>query len=428
MADTKPKGTPTLPRHSVSARARVSSATLISALVLASCGDFRGVVDAAALARQDDAYVRIVLALAARDPDSLDFYSGPDTWRREAREAFQPLAQVRAHAAALITDLDRVPSHSPDASARRALLKQQLGAVVARVDLLAGKPATFDEESRMLFGEVPAWHDGEWALDIRATIDRLLPGVGTAAQRFAALERRFLVPANRLPDVLSRAVAECRQRTLAHLELPAGEEVALEYVHEMPWGAFTRYQGRGKSRTQINLDFEFTVDRVLDMACHETYPGHHAINVLLDERVQPLFSPQSLRTEGAASYAPALAFPYERRLALERDVLMPLAGLPSDDAEGYVRVTALVDALRWLQVDIARRYLDGRLEFVRAARALEDETLMSAEAAESTLKFFNEFRTYVVAYTVGHDLVHDRVEAAPDDSARWRAYRRSFRP
>ena len=121
-------------------------------------------------------------------------------------------------------------------------------------------------------------------------------------------------------------------------------------------------------------------------------------------------------------------FRTERRLAFERDVLMPLAGLPSKDAEVYVRVAALVDALRWLQVDVARRYLDGRLEFVRAARALEDETLMSPQAAESTLKFFNEFRTYVVAYTVGHDLVRDRVDAAPDDSARWRAYRRWFRP
>jgi hypothetical protein len=163
---------------------------------------------------------------------------------------------------------------------------------------------------------------------------------------------------------------------------------------------------------------------VLDLACHETYPGHHTINVLLDPRVQPLYSPQSFRTESAASYAPTLAFSFDERLRLERDVLMPLAGIDSSGAENYLRTADLLDKLRWLQADIARRYLDGRLEFARAAAALEEEALMSAPAAETTLKFFNEFRTYVVSYTIGYESVRERITAEPTEDARWRAYER----
>ena len=91
------------------------------------------------------------------------------------------------------------------------------------------------------------------------------------------------------------------------------DTVAVELVGDLPWSAFTRYEGGFASRVQVNAALPLTVDRALDLACHEAYPGHHTINVLLDARfggrrpellVQPLFSPQSLLHEAAASLAP----------------------------------------------------------------------------------------------------------------------------
>jgi len=132
-----------------------------------------------------------------------------------------------------------------------------------------------------------------------------------------------------------------------------------------------------------------------------------------------MFSPQSLHTEGAATYAAELAFPDESRLAFERDELFPLVGLNAGEADKYLRVSRLVDALRGRQLDVARRYLDADLEFARAARELEEKALMPS--ADATLKFFNEFRTYAVAYTVGRDAVARDVGTAAD---RWKAYER----
>jgi hypothetical protein len=101
-----------------------------------------------------------------------------------------------------------------------------------------------------------------------------------------------------------------------------------------------------------------------------------------------------------------------------------LAGVDPAGAEDYLRMIALVGELRWLQADIARRYLNGQLEFARAAAALEDETLMPAGAAEATLKFINEYRTYIVAYTFGYELVRMCLGSESTEATRWRAYQR----
>jgi len=77
-----------------------------------------------------------------------------------------------------------------------------------------------------------------------------------------------------------------------------------------------------------------------------------------------------------------------------------------------------------VEAAVARRYLDGELEFERAGAALEAGALMAHP--EAALKYINEFRTYVVTYTYGRELAERFVDAtagpSPTAEARWRAY------
>ncbi len=126
------------------------------------------------------------------------------------------------------------------------------------------------------------------------------------------------------------AVDACRQQTAAHLTLPAGEQFTIEYVTGKSWSGYNWYQGNYRSLIQVNTDLPIFIDRALDLACHEGYPGHHVYNVLLEHHlvrgrgwqeftVYPLFSPQSLIAEGTANFGIEVAYPASERVAFERD-------------------------------------------------------------------------------------------------------------
>jgi hypothetical protein len=400
------------------------------ALWLLACGGSRSNATAPSLDTAAETYVRLVLALGERDGDSLDAYHGPPEWQADARTADATLPDVRAAAASLAENL--ASGESSGDEVRRQFLIRQLRAVVARIDVVRGRRSPFAEEAGALFGlDVPADEHGAAAASVRDALDRLLPGRGELSARFAAFDRRFLIAPDRLPAVLLRAIDGCRSATRAHVRLPPAERVDVEYVRELSWSAFTRYQGGFASRIQVNAGLPLTVDRALDLACHEAYPGHHTIAGLLEVRfggrveflVQPLFSPQSLLHEAASSLAGILAFPEPARTAFERDELFPLAGLDPAEAARHARVGRLVDELHGIHAEIARRYLDGVLDFPRAALALERDALMPS--ADATLKFLNQYRTYAATYTIGRDGLMRHIDAhssAADEASRWRAY------
>jgi hypothetical protein len=379
-------------------------------------------------------YTRIAVALGERDPDSIDYYYGPAEWVKDIRENPPSLIQIRRSALALIAELRDKPVTPPGGEVQRQFLIGQLRAIASRVDLLLGAHLTFDQETEAMFGvQVPPRYDQRRLAHIRSRIDALLPGPGGLAERYSSFDQRFIVPHDRLPAVMDRALQGCREQTLAHMDLPPGEAVTVEYVHGKPWSAFSRYQGNFHSLIQINADFGLTVDQVLQLACHEGYPGHHAYNSLRELQlvrehhltefmVQPTFSPQSLASEAAATFAIELAFPEPERTRFERDELFPLAGLDTRKAELYGRVERLVEALHPAEPVIARDYLDGNLEFVRAAWALEAQVLMVH--SDATLKYINEYRSYLTAYTLGRDMVADAVDDQPGRpaAARWQRF------
>ena len=48
----------------------------------------------------------------------------------------------------------------------------------------------------------------------------------------------MMIPAARVDTVFRTAIAACRGRTFAHLDLPQGERFDLEYVKGTPWNGY----------------------------------------------------------------------------------------------------------------------------------------------------------------------------------------------
>ena len=138
---------------------------------------------------------------------------------------------------------------------------------------------TFDEESKALYDAVAPTHDEAYFDDALKALDGLVPGDGALASRVEAFRQRFVIPPDKLDAVFRAAVDACRQQTAAHLTLPAGEQFTIEYVTGKSWSGYNWYQGNYRSLIQVNTDLPIFIDRALDLACHEGYPGHHVYNV-----------------------------------------------------------------------------------------------------------------------------------------------------
>jgi hypothetical protein len=242
-----------------------------------------------------------------------------------------------------------------------------------------------------------------------------------------------VIPRERLDATFRAAIDACRSRTLAHLSLPPEESFTVEYVTNKSWSGYNWYQGNYRSIIQVNTDLPIFVDRAIDLACHEGYPGHHVYNVLLEKMlvrdrgwvefaVYPLRSPQSLIAEGSANYGIDIAFPRPERMQLERTVIFPAAGLDPSTVEDYYAVLDLTDRLSYAGNEAARRYLNGRIDAAGAARWLERYGLYAPPRAQQRVRFIDQYGSYVINYNLGKDMVARYVESQSsggDAGRRW---------
>ena len=380
-------------------------------------------------------YVRLVLALGVHDGDYVDAYYGDPTWRTEVEAEAKSIADIRVDAQNLIDTLRGMNVEHDEAlvSLRHQYLTRQLESLVAKANLLNGVSLSFDDESSALYDAKAPVNDEAYFEGLLTQLDDALPGDGPLHERYNAFRNQFVIPTSLVDTVFKTAIAECRAQTVAYVDLPEDESFTIEYVNDKPWSGYNWYQGEYQSLIQVNTDLPIFIDRAIDLACHEGYPGHHVYNVLLEKNlmrdrgwveysVYPLFSPQSLIAEGSANYGIEVSFPGEARVALDRDVLFPLAGLDPNRAEEYHRVLGLAEQIDYAGNEAARRYLNGEISGEEAAEWLGRYALMAPERARQRVAFFDTYRSYVINYNLGRDLVRSYVERGADEGdpeARW---------
>jgi hypothetical protein len=331
----------------------------------------------------------------------------------------------------------------PDAEAeplvrlRHGYLTRQLEALRARVGMLQGRTLSFDLESKALYDAVAPHADLASFERAITELGDSLPGQGSVLDRFDAFRSQFIIPRERLDATFQAAIAAGRQRTLEHIALPPGERFTVEYVTDKSWSGYNWYQGEYRSLIQMNTDLPIFVDRAIDLACHEGYPGHHVYNALLEKHlvrdrgwvefsVYALFSPQSLIAEGTANFGIEVAFPRAERIELERRVIFPAAGLDGARAEEYEDVLEIADRLSYAGNEAARRLIDGEIDRETSAEWLERYALYSPSRARQRVRFIEQYRSYVINYNLGKDMVRRYIEGcggtASDPARRWQLF------
>jgi hypothetical protein len=409
---------------------------LPAAFCLAGCPQNGGPDDSLNAIAAD--YVRTQLQIGERDPGYVDAYYGPAAWQVAARRSPRSIPKLREAIASLTTrtrSIDPAGLQPPERR-RRAFLLAQLRAAETRLRILGGERLSFADEAEGLFGVRPVLKELSSYDPVLARIEQLAPGKGALAARVDAARRRHSVRKERLGKVIDAAIKECKRRTLEHISLPPGEKLTIDFVTDKSWSGYNRYRGNYTSLIEINTDLAVPINRAIDLGCHEGYPGHHVYNVLLEKRlvkdrgwveftIYPLFSPQSLIAEGSARYGVEIAFPAAERVKYEAEALYPLAGIAPGEAARNLEIAQALRELSGALFTITRDYLEGRIDRRKAVELTGKYQLVSRAHAERSIKFADEFRTYILNYGLGESMVRSHVEAAgPDRAARWERFQR----
>jgi hypothetical protein len=138
-----------------------------------------------------------------------------------------------------------------------------------------------------------------------------------------------------------------------------------------------------------------------------------------------LFSPQALIGEGSANYGVDLAFPDDEKIEYERDVLFPLAGLDPENALTLDKLNKLTKTLSHAITATAQAYLDGKISRDEAIEQRRKYSLTSQDRAEQSVRFIEQYRSYVLNYNLGKDIVKEYIEnQGADQRSRWLAFER----
>ena len=386
-------------------------------------------------------YVRLVLQVGQYDSAVVDAYFGPEEWKpNEQKVAIFPEDTLVNSANDLLSKCKTLlESKKPNLNIRRVeMLQKQLIALRTKVQMIGGKTYSFDEEAALLYDAEPPFYPLSYFDKLLDEMDQLLNGDAVLSSRYTKFMEQFIIPKNMLDSVFSVATDESRAITKQYLDLPTQENFVLEYVNDKVWSGYNYYQGDSQSLIQINTDFPIHIDRAIDLASHEGYPGHHIYMMLLDQNlvntkgwmeysVYPLFSPLSFISEGSANYGIDMVFPGEKRLAFERDVLFPIIGISKMKAEKFHKVQELKAKLKYAENKIARRYLNGIIEREEAVGMIETYLLFSPKKAIQRLNFIETNRSYVINYNLGRDQVakHMKLSGADPElpEKRWQIFK-----
>jgi hypothetical protein len=358
-------------------------------------------------------YLRLGLQLGRHYDGIIDAYFGPPELADavDAEPPAEPRALLTA-AEALLDELDD------------GWLRDQARGLRTYAGVLAGESGSYADEAEGYYGVRPTYTDEAVFTAAHEELEQLLPGDGPLAERYQRWEESIRVPTEQIEPAIAAVFEEARAWTRRLVELPEGEGVRMEIVHNKPWWASCDYLGDLHSRIALNVDLPMSALELLVLAAHETYPGHHTERCskehvlvrsrgLLEETLVLTPTPQSLITEGIAVLAPYML--------LEGDGAAALAAVVHDsgielDLDHALAVKRALDPCRWAEVNAALMlYEDGASED-EAHAYLERWGLMGPQWAAHMIRFITEptQRTYILTYPAGRELCGTYVAGDPE--------------
>ncbi len=354
----------------------------------------------------------------------VDYYYGPPEWRAAVENEPETPALDLVRAAAAL--LDALPAQGFEA--RRAMyLSKQVIALETVCRKLNGESFALEDEVQRCFDIRPTMVPETQFEEAQALYDEVIPGHGDIFERLKALREHYDLPrekSGRVVDFMRLAIAEARRRTQAFVELPQGEDVELATISDRVYGGQNWYQGNYRSHVELNTDLPTSMLWLMDLVCHEGYPGHHTEFVLkeqhlyresgyMEEAIAPIICPQSVISEGIATSAFETIFTPDEAQQWARQHLYPAAGIEPIE----------MDFAKYYKAHDLLSGVDGNARFMLSNGYSDEEVkqylikykLLPEEYAQKGIDFLKEpFQEgYIFTYFYGYELMKPWL-AGPD--------------
>lgn len=285
-------------------------------------------------------YVVLGLRLGRLVDGFVDSYVGPAELRAEADAGAAPdPLEVAAEADGLRAEAASLPGHDAATVRRRAWFDGQLRAMAVQARRAAGEELPYVQLVEEMLGlSIVEVTDRELLL-LRARLDDALPGGATLTDRVLAFRAAISVPADRTITAMQRSAARFAKITRRDFVLPDEEGIDWEVAHDVPWGAYAGFTGRGRTTIRVNIDLPRAVSQIPGLVAHETYPGHHAEHItkertlivegLGEATLRTMNTPESVLAEGQADVARKIVMS-DRELADEMRSIGRELGIEAD--------------------------------------------------------------------------------------------------
>jgi hypothetical protein len=383
-------------------------------------------------------YITLALRLDQHIPGLVDSYFGPaDLKATVDMEQLRAPARLRGDATAL---RGRLAVEVAD-TARRAWLDAQLVALETQAGGLAGETVPYLDYAARCFAYMPPRYPDSIFEAAAARIAELLPGDAPLADRLADWDARFVVPVDRLQDVVDWLVVRFREQAATDFGLPDGEDLRVSLVTGQPWSAYNWFDGGRRSRVDVNTDLPVRASDLIGTIAHETYPGHHLEHAwkeadLVDAQgrlecsIILINTPECLISEGLADLGVQFASPLEGRADLLIEVFeragLSFAADPAatrEVAEISIAISLERERLSAISGNAAiRRHADGQ-SHDEVVTYLREVGRYPADRAKKALEFIEDplLRTYIFVYAEGEALLRRWLEsvAEPERAARF---------
>jgi hypothetical protein len=357
-------------------------------------------------------YLLLGLRLGRHVEGLVDSYTGPPELAAQVEgEAIRDPAALAADAEELLAEVED------------GWLRDQIAGLHTSASFMAGAAGSYADEVEGCYGIRPAHTDETLFEAAHRELDGLLPGDGPLVGRYEAWRHANEVPADRIETTVAALIEEARVWTRGAVDLPHGEGVDLEVVHDKPWLAFCEYRGGLRSHISVNADLPISAFELLHIACHETYPGHHTERVCKDERLVRgqgkleetlvlMPTPQSLVSEGIAELGSELILDGDGGGRL--GAVLAGAGIELD-LEHARAVSRAREPCSWASVNAALMLHDDGADEAAVRDYLVRWELITPEYARHAVRFMTEpsSRSYVINYPAGRELCREYVAGEP---------------